>query len=90
MSVESWVMMITTIVTVATGYAMVLRSLRKDFDRRFDANDKRLDGIDERLDQMDSKFTAQFNEVNKRFDSVNTRIDQVNSRIDGALRVNNR
>ena len=90
MSIETWVMMITTIVTVASGYAMLSRSLRKEFDKRFDENDRWFDGIEATLARMDNKFTEQFNDLNKRFDSVNTRIDQVNSRIDDGLRVSNR
>ena len=90
MNLDTWVLFIgttiSTIVTVATGYAMLSRSLRKDFDRRFGENDKRLDGIDKRLDGIDRRF----DEVNRQFIGVNTRIDQVTGRIDEALRVNNR
>ena len=64
MSIENWVMMITTIVTVASGYAMLSRSLRKDFDKRFDAIDSRFDENDRRFERIDK----QFERIDSRFD----------------------
>ena len=52
-------------------------SLRRDIDRRFDANEKRfddrIDGIDKRLDGMDKRFDG----MDKRFDGIDARLRSV-------------
>ena len=48
-------------------------SLRRDIDKRFDANEKRFDGIDKRLDGMDRRFDG----IDARLRSVEQGLSEV-------------
>ena len=94
MNLDTWALFIgttiSTIVTVATGYTMLSRSLRKEFDKRFNGNDKRLDAIDKRFSTLDATLAQMDHKFTEQLIGVNNRIDRVNARIDDALKVNNR
>ena len=58
-------------------------SLRRDMDRRFEANEKR---FDDRIDGIDKRFGERFDGIEKRFgerfDGIDRRIDGIEKRFD--------
>ena len=64
-------------------------SLRRDMEKRFDANEKRFDDridamekrFDDRIDGVEKRFEERFDAIDKRFDGMEKRIDGIDSRL---------
>ena len=58
---------------------MALRTMKLDYDKRFDAIDKRFEAIDKKFEAIDRRFEA----MDKRFDILEDKLDQLNTKVEG-------
>ena len=69
--------MLGVAVALATLIVTTNRSLRRDMEKRFDANEQR---FDDRIDGVEKRFEERFDGIEKRIDD---RFDGMEKRIDG-------
>jgi len=65
---------------------MALRTMKLDYDKRFDAIDKRFEAIDKKFEAIDRRFEAmdkRFEAMDKRFDILEDKLDQLNTKVEG-------